>query len=136
MLGNALTETVHSLRSFSSYTNASKIQRVNVGLVDNQRLSQDDFAAVLVMIVIAGKNLLEAEIGKELAIFSFEPAMPVHDPHIFVQSFPGAGERSIDGVLMIDCIMHWIEHVIPNPDFCVWPDVADDLRCLANVRGQ
>jgi hypothetical protein len=59
--------------------------------------------------------------------------MPVDDANVLVESLPGAGKWTVNGVVVIDCVVHRIEHVAPDPDFGIGPDVANDLGSLLDV---
>jgi len=43
---------------------------------------------------------------------------------------------TVDGVEMIDCVMHRIEHVAPDPDFSVGANIAYNLGRLFDVPGE
>jgi len=54
-------------------------------------------------------------------------------PTSLSRPFHETGQRAVDGVEVIDGIVHGIEHIAPNPDFGIGPDVADDLGGLFDV---
>ena len=60
-----------------------------------------DGGAVFVAVVVAGKDLLQAQVGEELAVLAQQAAVPVDDADVLVQPLPGAFERAVDRVKMI-----------------------------------
>src|ERR1035441_8325903 len=95
-----------------------------------------DAGAVLIRVVVAGENLPQTQIREEAAVLPLQAAVPVDDADVFVQAFPGPGQSPVHRVEVVHRVVHRIEHVAPDPDFGVGPDLSYDSGRPAHRPGQ
>src|ERR1051326_6973633 len=107
----------------------------DTGVIARVLEPRGNLSAGFTVVVVTGEDLFESEVGKEFAVLAFEATMPINDADVFVESLPRARKRAVYGVVVLNGVVHGIEHVAPDPDFGVGPDVANDLRGLFQVPG-